>query len=422
MNKNCLIYNANQVVTCSGHAAKFGSDMQALGVRERASVVIEGGIITDIIEGAVDPGAYEKKGFALVDATGKCVLPGFVDSHTHFVFAGDRSEEYNWRLEGMPYMEIMKRGGGIIRTVDSTRAASEAALIDLGIQRLNAMMRFGVTTVEGKSGYGLDMETELKQLRVMQHLNVVHSMDIIPTFMGAHAIPRSHEGDSEGFLNEMIQAVMPEVSRLGLAEFADIFCEEGVFSVAQSQRYLEAAHALGFQLKLHADEIVRIGGAELAAQLSAVSADHLLQASHAGLEAMRDAGVVATLLPCTAFSLKEPYARAREMIDMGLSVALASDFNPGSCYTESIPLIIALATNQMDMRIEEVITALTLNGAAALNRADTIGSIDIGKQGDVVVHNCPSYAFLSYHIAVSTVEKVIKNGTVALDLLRQAPY
>lgn len=419
---NLLIKNASQVVTCSGSRGKAGKEMQDIGVLTHAYIVVEDGVITCVKVGDVDDKPYVNRGFEVIDATGKCVLPGFVDSHTHLVFGGYRQEEYNWRLNGVSYMEIMRRGGGIANTVNATREASVEALVESGIRRLNTMASFGVTTAEGKSGYGLDLDTELKQLNVMRQLNKAHSLDIITTFLGPHAVPEAYKNQPDAFIDFMIDRVLPEVDKRGLAEFADIFCEKDVFSIAQSERFLKAANRLGFKLKIHADEIVRLGGAELAAELKATSADHLLAASDAGLAAMRDAGVVATLLPNTAFSLKTDYARARDMIDMGLIVALATDLNPGSCFTESIPLLIALATREMRMTIEEVITALTINGAAALERADQIGSIDIGKKADLVVHEFPSYAFLAYHIGVSTVEKVIKNGVIILDKAHEGAY
>lgn len=417
-----VVYNASEVVTCAGFKGKSGSQMNDLNVIKNASIIVEDGVITKITTDSLDLKQFESKGYTLVDATDKCVLPGFVDSHTHFIFGGYREEEYNWRLSGMPYMEIMANGGGIVNSVKGTKAASKDELIKVGVKRLNSMTRFGVTTVEGKSGYGLDLETEIKQLEVMKELNKLHSMDIVTTFMGPHARPATYKQDPDAFIDYMIEVVLPVVDERGLAEFADIFCEENVFSVEQSRKFLSAAKKRGFKIKIHADEIVQIGGAELAAELGAVSADHLLQASDQGIDCMKQAGVVATLLPCTAFSLKEHYARARYMIDKDLVVALSTDFNPGSCFTESIPLLIALATNQMGMSVEETITALTINGAAALDRADQIGSIDIGKKADLVVHEFPSYKFLAYHLGVSTVEKVIKNGVVILDQENHKPY
>lgn len=418
---NLLILNANEVVTCSGFKGKAGKEMQNLHVINNASIIVEDGMITKITQEKINPVQFENKNFAIIDATNKCVLPGFVDSHTHLVFGGYREAEYNNRLLGMDYMEIMNRGGGIVNSVKGTKAASKEELIEVGIRRLNSMTGFGVTTVEGKSGYGLDLETEVKQLEVMKELNRLHSLDIVTTFLGPHARPLEYKENPDAFIDFMIDEVLPVVDENGLAEFADIFCEKNVFSVEQSRKFLMASKKLGFKLKIHADEIVRLGGAELAAELGAYSADHLLQASDEGIEAMKNAGVVATLLPCTAFSLKESYARARYMIDQGLVVALATDFNPGSCFTESIPLLIALATNQMGMTIEETITAITINGAAALDRADQIGSIDIGKKADLTVHEFPSYKFLPYHIGVSTVEKVVKNGVLILDKENNTP-
>lgn len=277
------------------------------------------------------------------------------------------------------------------------------------------MLSFGVTTVEGKSGYGLDLSTEIKQLEVMEDLDKVHPVDIVRTFLGAHAVPEEYRSREDQYIDYLIDKVMPEIINRNLAEFCDVFCEENIFSIEQSKRLLSKAKEMGLRIKIHADEIIRLGGAELAATLGATSADHLLQASDKGIRDMADAGVVATLLPGTAFSLKEPYARGRYMIDHQCAVALATDFNPGSCFTESIPLIVALATLYMDITTEEAISALTINGAAALDRADTIGSIDVGKNGDVIMLEFPSYEYIPYRIAVSTVEKVIKRGSLVFD-------
>jgi imidazolonepropionase len=420
MNGNLMIKNAAQLVTCSGFAAKKGREMAKLQVIEDGAVIIKEGIIeaagrTADMEKQFKKGRADRSDFDMIDARGKAVLPGFVDSHTHLVFAGYRAEEFSWRLRGDSYMEIMQRGGGIVNTVNATRKASKEELTQSGIRRLDSMLSMGVTTTEGKSGYGLDRDTEIKQLEVMAYLDQIHYVDVVPTFLGAHAVPQEYTGRTDAFIDFLTTDVLPTVARRKLAEFCDIFCEKNVFSIEQSRRLLTRARELGLKLKLHADEIVPLGGAELAAELGAVSADHLVQASDRGIKDLAAAGVVATLLPATAFSLKESYANGRKMIDSNCAVALATDFNPGSCFSESIPLVFALATLYMNMSAEEALSALTINAAAALDRADIIGSIDAGKQGDLVILEFPSYNYIPYHIGVSTVEKVIKRGNLVFD-------
>jgi len=416
---NILIKNASEVVTCSGFKAKAGKEMSALKIIPDGAVVVEEGIIKAVGKSDKILETFKEKDYQVIDAFGKSVLPGFVDSHTHFVFGGYRAEEFCWRLSGISYMDIMQRGGGIINSVKATRAASKKELYDKGIKRLNSMLSLGVTTVEGKSGYGLDCETEIKELEVMYELDRAHPIDVVKTFLGAHAVPEEYKGEEDKFIDYIIKEVLPVVVEKKLAEFCDVFCEKNVFSVEQSKRLLLKAKEMGLELKLHADEIVQLGGAELAAELGAVSADHLLQASERGIKEMARAGVVATLLPGTAFSLKEPYPKARYMIDKQCAVALASDMNPGSCFTESIPLIFALATIYMNMTVEEAVSALTINGAAALNRAETVGSIDIGKKGDISILEFPSYKYIPYHLGISCVEKVIKNGRIVFDKERK---
>lgn len=419
-----LIYRASEVVTCSGTSAKSGVAMTEIGLLPHASIACVDGVIQEIIkeETPIDLEKYRSEGYQIIDAKGKTVTPGYVDSHTHLVFGGYREEEYNWRLEGVSYMDIMNRGGGIVNSVSSTRAASKEELIDIGLRRLHSMMSFGVTTVEAKSGYGLNLETEIKQLEVIEILQSKHPIDLIPTFMGPHATPKEFEGRTDDFVDYLIDEVLPVVAERNLAVFADIFCEQGVFSLEQTSKFLLAARKYGLQLKMHADEIVSFGGAELAAELGAVSADHLLQVSDQGIEDMAAAGVVGTVLPMTAFSLSEPFAPVRKMIDRGMKVALATDFNPGSCFSESIPLLIALATNKMHMTIAEVLTALTINAAEAVGMADVIGSIDIGKKADLLIHEFESHRFIPYHICVNTVEKVIKNGKIVVDRALESPY
>ena len=415
MNGNIIIKNSSQLVTCSGFEAKRGKDMSDLKIINDGAVVIEEGVIRAVGKTGDILAGFDEGKFAVIDADGKAVLPGFVDSHTHFVFGGYRAEEFSWRLRGDSYMEIMERGGGIINTVLATRKAKKDELIEAGRKRLDSMLSFGVTTVEGKSGYGLDYDTELKQLEVMADLDRTHPVDIVRTFLGAHAVTKDYKGREDEYIDYVIENVMPEVAKRKLAEFCDVFCEKNVFSVEQSRRLLRRARDMGLLLKIHADEIIQLGGAELAAELGAVSADHLLQASEKGIRDMAKRGVVATLLPGTAFSLREPYAKGRYMIDNNCAVALATDLNPGSCFTESIPLIFALAVLYMDITTEEALTALTINGAAALSRADKIGSIDVGKKGDVIVLEFPSYKYIPYHIGMSTVEKVVKDGKLVFE-------
>ncbi|GAE22248.1 imidazolonepropionase [Bacteroides pyogenes] len=413
MSENLIIFNA-RIVTPTGFTARRGAEMSQLRIIENGTVEVTDGIITYVGEnrGESRDGYYQH--YWHYNARGHCVLPGFVDSHTHFVFGGERSEEFSWRLKGESYMSIMQRGGGIASTVKATRALNFLKLRSAAEGFLKKMSAMGVTTVEGKSGYGLDRDTELLQLKVMRSLNNSEHkrVDIVSTFLGAHALPEEYKGRGDEYIDFLIDEMLPLIRKDDLAECCDVFCEKGVFSVEQSRRLLSAAKEKGFLLKLHADEIVSFGGAELAAELGALSADHLLQASDAGIRAMAEAGVVATLLPLTAFALKEPYARGREMIDAGCAVALATDLNPGSCFSGSIPLTIALACIYMNLSIEETITALTLNGAAALNRAHRIGSIEVGKQGDFVVLNSDNYHVLPYYIGMNSVAMTIKEGVL----------
>lgn len=403
-----IIKNASQIATPIGHSAKFGKEMNEVKVYENASIVVEDGKITKIGADALE--GIDESGYEVIDAKGKAVLPGFVDSHTHFTFGGYRADEFSWRLRGDSYMDIMNRGGGIQSTVNATREASEDELFESGMQRLDSMLAFGVTSVEGKSGYGLDKNTELKQLRVMKKLNESHPIDITSTFLGAHAVPKEYKGRSNEYIDFLINEVLPEVVNGKLAEYFDVFTEKGVFDIEESRKMYTAAKNAGMKLKIHADEIVTLGGAELAAEFKMTSADHLLHASDEGLRKMAENKVISTLLPTTAFCIKEPYARARFMIEHGSAVALATDFNPGSGFTNSIPLMFALATIYMGMTPEEAITALTLNGSAAIDKAETVGSLEVGKNADIVILKFPSYNYLPYHTGVNIVEKVIKNG------------
>lgn len=405
------IYNAT-IVTPKGTGALAGEDMAKVERLPGSEVVVEDGVITHVGPSRGDLGDATD-----IDARGRVVMPGIVDSHTHLVFGGWRPEEFGWRLRGDSYMSIMNRGGGIVNTMKATRTATREELTRKTMALLRRMSAMGVTTVEGKSGYGLDLETEVLQLQVMADLNAKEEnpVDIATTFLGAHAVPPEWAKNPDGYIDFIIREVLPRVKESELAESCDIFCEEGVFSVEQSRRLLKAAREMGFSLKIHADEIVTTGGAELSAELGALSADHLLHASDEGIEAMSRAGVVATLLPLTAFTLREPYARARRMIESGCAVALATDLNPGSCCSGSIPLTFALACIYMKMSVEEAITAMTLNGAAAIGRADRIGSIEAGKQGDMVILDADTPDFLPYFTGMNIAAVTIKGGRVVYD-------
>ncbi|GAB1432106.1 imidazolonepropionase [Spirochaetota bacterium] len=409
MKATCLIQNIGELASPTGNRALKGKEMRNISIIRDAAILVEQDTIVWLGPASELP-ALEGPKPEFIDAGGKAVIPGFVDSHTHFVFGGYRDEEFFWRAGGLPYMEIHSRGGGIASSVKATRDASLEQLVATAAPRLEHMLKLGVTTVEGKSGYGLDLDTEIRQLKAMRILEASQAVDIIPTFMGAHSVPMEYKGRAGAYINFIIEKVMPVVIENSLAKFCDVFCEKGVFEIEDSRRLLKAAKTMGLEIKLHADEIVPLGGAELAAELSVVSADHLLKASEHGLSEMAKAGVVATCLPLTAFSLKEPYAEARKMIDAGLAVAIASDLNPGSCYSQSIPLAAALSVLYMNLSMEETLTALTLNGAAALGLAHDRGSLEPGKLADMLILDAPSYLHLAYNIGMNKVGRVIKKG------------
>ena len=410
-----ILANIAQLATCAGDAPKKGSEMEDIGVSQNDCVLIEDGIIKEL--GATEDilSRFKKSEYKMIDCAGNAVLPGFIDSHTHFVFAGHRQDEFAMRLQGMSYMQILKQGGGIANTVNPTREAGLDELVETGIKRADAMLEMGITTVECKSGYGLDKDTEIKQLAAAKAVNDSHAIDVVTTFMGAHLVPKEFEKRADDYLDFLLSDVMPEVKEQNLAEFADIFCEKGVFDIKQSQRYLAAAKKMGFKLKIHADEIGDIGGAELAAKMGAVSADHLLKANKKGIKQMAKSGTVATLLPATAFCLKDKFADARMIIDAGCPVALASDYNPGSSCTCSVPLIISLAALKMDMTVNEIITALTINAACAIDRQNEIGSIEPGKKADIIILSYPSVDYLPYYAGINIVRTVIKNGKAVIE-------
>lgn len=409
--KRLVITNAN-LYTPRGKKMRCGKEMGEIMHIPKAAIVMEDGVIKwvgpDSEMPQLDDSADEE---VYMDAIGRAVLPGFVDSHTHLIFGGYRPEEFSWRLKGDTYMSIMERGGGIQSTVNATREASSEGLREKAEWFLDEMSRMGVTTVEAKSGYGLNLDTERRMLEVIRDLatDPGRKVDVVATFLGAHAIPTEYKGRTAEYVDHIIKDMLPEVK--DLAEFCDIFTEKGVFEIEDSRRLLSAAKKAGFKLKVHADEIYPLGGAEMAAEEGAVSADHLLHVSDAGIEKMAGK-VVSTLLPLTAFALKEEFAPARKMIDGGCAVALATDLNPGSCFSGSIPLTIALACIYMGMTVEETLTALTLNGAAALDRAHEIGSIEVGKKADILILHFDTLDALPYYVGMNTVDCVIKNGNI----------
>jgi imidazolonepropionase len=413
-----LIENASQLITLQGHSERPATRemMSKLSIIDNGALWINDGKIVDV--GTTDElkRKYQKEIMEaqIIDASGKIVLPGFVDPHTHLVFKGSREEEFNMRLGGATYMEIMNAGGGIHSTTRKTREASEEELFDEAIGRLDKFLLHGVTTLEAKSGYGLDWATEEKQLKVVKRLNQDHVIDIVSTFMGAHAVPKEFKENPDEFVNLVIKEMLPRVAKERLAEFNDVFCERGVFTPEQSKRILEAGKSYGLIPKIHADEIEPYEGAELAAELGAISADHLLRASDQGITAMAEKGVIGVLLPGTAFFLMTEAANGRKMIDLGLPVAISTDCNPGSSPTVSTPLIMNLACLQMGLTPAEVITAATINAAHAINRAKTIGSLEKGKKADVLIADVPNYMRLQYHFGINHTDTVIKNGKVVV--------
>ena len=398
-----LIENANEILTLKGkNHPRIQSEMSELGVIKKGSIAIKDDKILDVGSNL----QYKAKN--KIDAKGKIVLPGFVDSHTHVIFSGSREFELDMKLKGFSYMDILNKGGGIFYTVDKTRKSNINDLIEQSKIRLNNMLKYGTTTCEGKSGYGLNIETELKILKTQKILNDSHPIDIISTFLGAHAVPK--ECNIDEYVDLIINDMIPKLSNY--AKFCDVFCEKGVFTVSQARSILNAGKKKGLIPKIHADEIIDTGGAALAADINAISADHLLRSSKDGLELMAKKGIIGVLLPATPFSLMmNEYANARNMIDTGIPVAIATDLNP-NCWTESMQFIIQLACLNMKMTPAEAITAATYNAACAIDLNNHIGSLEIGKQADIVILDCPNYMFIPYHYGINLVDRVIKNGKI----------
>ncbi|QGR00304.1 imidazolonepropionase [Paenibacillus psychroresistens] len=412
-----LVKGIGRLFTPPGNAPRYGAEMQEISAIIDAVIAIREGRIA--LFGPVHEVYQLLEGVEIrstIDVGGRMVTPGLVDPHTHLVHGGSREHELVLKRSGVPYLDILDQGGGILNSVKSTRAASEQELYDKASKSLKEMLLNGVTTVEAKSGYGLTLEDELKQLHVVKRLNQTNSIDIVSTFMGAHAVPMEYKGRTEEYVDLVIDKMLPKVASEGLAEFCDVFCEEGVFSVEQSRRILLEGKRLGLIPKIHADEIVSLHGAELAGEVGAISAEHLLAATDEGLAKLAEGGVIPVLLPGTSFYLGLcKHARARDMIDkFNLPVALSTDYNPGSCPTESIQLIIMLASLKLKMTPEEILTACTINAANALGRGSDIGSIEVGKRADLTIFNAPNLAYLPYHFGINHTFGVIKDGQVVV--------
>ena len=371
---------------------------------ENTSILIENGKIAAIGEGQSENA---------IDCGGKMVTCGFVDSHTHPVFLDNRDEEYAMRLAGATYEKIAEKGGGIVSSVEGVRNASEDELIDKVSQRMDRFIAGGTTTIEAKSGYGLDTESELKSLSVINKVHKSHAIDLIPTFMGGHAFPQEYSDDHDGYVNLICNEMIPAVAAQGIAVFNDVFCEEGYFTVAQSKRILETGKKYGLKPRLHADEFVDSGAAELAGEVGAISADHLMAVSADGINALVENNVIATLLPGTTFFLgKSTYAPARELINSGITLSLATDFNPGSCYIQSMPFIMTLACMHLGMTVEESFQAVTYYSAKALELEDKIGSIEVGKSADLIIWGISSLLDIPYYVSNHPIRYVMKNGEI----------
>lgn len=412
-----LVVHCGELATLSrGAVPRVGPALGDAGVIPDGAIAVAGDRIAAV--GPTDEVLRQVEttsATTLVDATGRLVTPGLVDPHTHLVFAGNRAGEFALRQRGAGYAEILSAGGGILSTVRATRAASEDDLVALGAARLDRMLAHGTTTAEVKSGYGLSLDDELKILRAASRLDRVHLVDLVPTFLGAHVVPPERRSDPDAYVRDVCDAMLPAVARERLAVFCDVFCEEGAFSPVQTRRILEAAARLGLGLKIHADQLSASGGARLASELGAVSADHLEHTPEADLRAMAEAGVTAGLLPgATFFLMQRTYAAARRMVDLGVPVALATDFNPGSSPTLSMQMAIALACIEMRVTASEALAAATINAAHASGRAGEVGSLEPGKKADLVLWGLGSVAELPLHFGVNMVDQVIKSGRVVV--------
>jgi imidazolonepropionase len=416
MPRELLITHASELVTLAGPSRpRVRAEMPELGIIQDGALLARDGVIVAV--GATSTVAPLAAMDAVqIDASNLVVMPGFVDAHTHPVFAGTREDEYEMRAAGMSYQQIAAAGGGIRSTVRRTRAASEDELLELGKIRARRLLEHGTTTVEAKSGYGLTVEDELKILRVIGRLNDETALELIPTFLGAHETPDEYRDRRDQYIHLVVDEMLPRVAEERLARYCDVFCESHVFNVEESRRVLTGATELGMGIRLHAEQLSLSGGASLAAELGATSADHLEWVDQAGIDALQEAGVIAILLPGAVFNLGlNRYAPARAMIEAGLPIALATDFNPGSSPTPSMQMILSIACTQMRMTPAEAVTSATINPACSLGIQARLGSLETGKQADIVVHDCSDYRQIPYLFGVNHAVVVIKSGDVVVD-------
>ena len=403
-----LLTNIGMLATPLGKGPRKGAEQGEIQILRDAWVLCEDGVIAQVGTGPA-PAAADAQ---VVDAQGSLVTPGLVDAHTHLVFGGWRQNELGLKLHGKTYLEIQNAGGGIQSTTNATRKATEEELTAKAAKALDEMMSFGVTTCEAKSGYGLALEHELKQLRAIRRLQEEHPMDVVATFMGAHLVPAEYKNDREAYVRLVCEEMMPAVKEQGIAKFCDVFCEADTFTVEEARRVLEAGLKNGLRPKIHADEIEAIGGSQLAGEIGAISAEHLIVCPPEGIESMARGGVIACLLPATSFNLGSTFAPARDMVNAGVPVAMATDFNPGSCPCLNLQFVINLGCLKYKLTPEEVLTAVTLNGAAAIDMADKVGSVEPGKQADLVIWDAPDLDYICYRVGSNLTRHVIKKGSL----------
>lgn len=402
MKADLILYDIGQLITSRE------LEENHIEILENGYLAIKGDTIIGVGTGEV-PTSFIQFDTKFVRIGKKVVSPGLVDSHTHLVHGGSREHEFSMKIQGVPYLEILAAGGGILSTLKATREASLEDLIEKTKKSLRYMLELGVTTVEAKSGYGLSLEQEIKQLEATKLLNHLQPVSLVSTFMAAHATPPEFKGRTADYVEEVIK-MLPEIKKRNLAEFCDVFCEEGVFSVEESRKILSKAKELGFQLKIHADEVVSLGGVNLAGELQAVTAEHLMVITDEGIEALKKGNVIADLLPATSFNLRHDYAPARKILEAGVQVALSTDYNPGSCPSENLQFVMQIGAAHLKMTTEEVFKAVTINGAKAVCREKEIGSLEVGKQADIAVFDVPNAEYMLYHFGVNHTDSVYKAG------------